>query len=182
MPQPTNLNADLYPKNVDAKAEIKEGLARAIREHKRVLLIFGANWCFDCRVLEFALHHSDAAPLAERGFIVVHVDIGEGNLNPDLVARYGIPAKHGVPALAVLDSDGKLLYSDTASGIPKRALDGSGGSNYISKPVGTKSVSRRFAETEKHPRTNFFASSKAWKFAAGPNGTSALAPLALGPL
>ena len=112
MPQPTNLNPNLYRKGVDANAEIKEAIAQATREHKRILLMFGGNWCFDCHVLEFALHHSDAAPIAERSFIIVHVDIGEGELNAELVARYGIPAKHGVPALAVLSSDGKLLYSD----------------------------------------------------------------------
>jgi hypothetical protein len=112
MPQPT-INPKLYVPGSDAKAEIKEGLARATREHKRVLLIFGANWCMDCHFLEFALHHSDAAPIAERAYVIVHVDIGEGELNPDLVAKYGIPAKHGVPALAVLASDGQILYSDT---------------------------------------------------------------------
>jgi thioredoxin 1 len=112
MPQPTNLNPNLYRKGVDARAEIKEAIAHATRERKRILLIFGGNWCYDCHVLEFALHHSDAAPLAEKGFVIVHVDIGEGDLNPDLVAHYGIPTKHGVPALAVLESNGTLLYSD----------------------------------------------------------------------
>jgi thioredoxin 1 len=113
MPQPSNFNPNLYRKGIDASAEIKAGLARASREHKRVLLIFGANWCIDCHVLEFALHHGDAGPIAEHGFVIVHVDIGEGQLNSDLVAQYGIPTKHGVPALAVLASDGRILYSDT---------------------------------------------------------------------
>jgi thioredoxin 1 len=112
MPQPTNLNTIIYPKNVDAKGEIREALARAAREHKRVILVFGADWCFDCKVLEFALHHSDAATPAQH-FLLVHIDIGEGELNKDLVAKYGIPEKHGVPALAVLDSSGTILYSDT---------------------------------------------------------------------
>jgi thioredoxin 1 len=111
MPQPTNLNTVLYPKNVDAKAEIREAVTRAALEHKRVILVFGADWCFDCKVLEFALHHSDAATLAQH-FVIVHIDIGEGDLNKDLVAKYGIPEKHGVPVLAVLDSTGKILFSD----------------------------------------------------------------------
>ena len=124
MPQPANLNPNLYPKNIDAKAEIKEALAHAAREHKRVLLIFGGNWCYDCHVLDFALHHSDATQLVDRSFVIVHVDIGEGKLNPDLVERYKIPIKRGVPALAVLDRDGKLLYSDQNGEFEKaRSLD-----------------------------------------------------------
>ncbi|HLH06918.1 MAG TPA: thioredoxin family protein [Terriglobales bacterium] len=111
MPQPASLNPNLYPRGVDAHQEIKEAIERASHEHKRVILIFGANWCYDCHVLDFALHHSDAAPVAEKNFVIVHVDIGEGKLNPDLVSEYKIPLDKGVPALAVLDSNGKLLYS-----------------------------------------------------------------------
>jgi thiol-disulfide isomerase/thioredoxin len=111
MPQPTNTDADLYPANVDAKAEIKEAVARAGREHKRVILVFGANWCYDCRVLDFALHQPDLAKIADPNFIVVHVNIGEGKLNNDVAAEYKTPLEHGIPALAVLDSNGKLLYS-----------------------------------------------------------------------
>jgi hypothetical protein len=124
MPQPKNLNPNLYPKNIDAKAEIKEAVARAAQQHKRVLLVFGGNWCYDCHVLDFALHHSDAAPIVERGYVVVHVDIGEGKLNPDLVELYKIPLKRGVPAVAVLDSTGKLLYSDQNGEFEKaRSMD-----------------------------------------------------------
>jgi thiol-disulfide isomerase/thioredoxin len=111
MPQPSTLNPNLYPKGVNAREEIKDAVERAGREHKRVILVFGANWCDDCHVLDFALHTSDVAPVAEKNFIVVHVDIGEGKLNSDLVREYKIPLDKGVPALAVLGSDGKLLYS-----------------------------------------------------------------------
>ena len=111
MPQPPALNPNLYPKDVNAKEEIKEAVARAGREHKRVILVFGANWCYDCHVLDFALHNSDVASVAQKNFIVVHVDIGEGKLNSDLVREYKIPLDKGVPALAILGSDGKLLYS-----------------------------------------------------------------------
>ncbi len=124
MPQPTNLNPNLYPKNIDARAEIKEAVASAAAEHKRVLLVFGGNWCYDCHVLDFALHHSDAAPIVDHSFLIVHVDIGEGKLNPDLVDLYKIPLKRGVPAVAVLDSNGKLLYSDQNGEFEKaRSMD-----------------------------------------------------------
>jgi ketosteroid isomerase-like protein len=111
MPQPTKLDANIYPANVDAKAEIRDATARAGREHKRIILVFGANWCFDCHVLDYVLHRPNFAPLVEPNFIVIHVDTGEGDKNMDIVAEYKIPLKKGIPALAVLDSDGSLLYS-----------------------------------------------------------------------
>ncbi len=111
MPQPPKLNPNLYPPNVDAKEEVKEAIARAGKEHKRVILVFGANWCYDCHVLDYALHQPDLAKIADASFVVVHVDIGEGKLNNDVAANYEVPLDRGVPALAVLAGDGQLLYS-----------------------------------------------------------------------
>jgi thiol-disulfide isomerase/thioredoxin len=102
---------DLYPETADAHAEIKEAMADAKKNHKNVLVIFGANWCYDCRVLDLAFHRDDLAPVVEKNYEVVHVDIGEGDKNQDLMKQYDIPMEKGIPAAAVLDADGKLLYS-----------------------------------------------------------------------
>ena len=102
---------DLYPANADAKKEIGDAVSRAALEHKRVLLIFGANWCYDCHVLDHALHVGDAGKIMSEKFLLVHVDIGEGAKNGELISRYKIPLDKGVPAVAVLDASGKLLYS-----------------------------------------------------------------------
>ena len=103
--------ANLYPANVDARAEIKEAEQHAAKEHKRVLLVFGANWCGDCHVLDRAFHRPDFAP-AIANYEVVHVDIGDdGKKNNDLAAQFQVPLEKGIPALAVLESDGKLVVS-----------------------------------------------------------------------
>ena len=108
---PLSVKADLYPADADARSEIDEALKRATAERKRVLLIFGANWCYDCHVLDQALHDGDAGKIVSQNFLLVHVDIGEGEKNPDLLKTYKIPLDKGVPAVAVLESNGRLLYS-----------------------------------------------------------------------
>lgn len=105
------IKKDIYPAGVDAHAEINEALDKAAKERKRVLIVFGANWCYDCHVLDLAFHRSDIAPLLNANFEVVHVDIGEGEKNQDLVKQYRVPQDNKIPALAVLAGDGKLLYS-----------------------------------------------------------------------
>jgi len=101
----------LYPENADAKREIDEALHSASPAHKRVLVVFGANWCFDCHALDEAFHSPEIAPLLDKYFVVVHVDIGRGDKNLDLAQEYEVPLKRGIPAIAVLDSSGKLLFS-----------------------------------------------------------------------
>jgi thioredoxin-related protein len=112
MPPALKPNPNLYNKNADAKVEIQDAVARAKKDHQRVILVFGGNWCYDCHVLDQAFHQTDVAPLLEKNFQVVHVDIGDdGKKNNDVAAEYQVPLEKGVPALAILGPDGKLLYS-----------------------------------------------------------------------
>jgi thioredoxin 1 len=109
--QPFTTEKTIYPVGVDAKAEIAEAIETAGRAHKRVLLVFGGNWCFDCHVLDEAFHSPEIAPVLEKSFAVVHVDIGRMDKNLDIAKQYGVPLERGVPAIAVLDGSGKLLFS-----------------------------------------------------------------------
>jgi thiol:disulfide interchange protein len=108
-------NPKLYDPDANAKAEIAKALNEAGREHKRVLLVFGANWCPDCHALDYRFHQEPIKALVESNFIVVHVDTGEGEgryaKNVDLADQYQIPLKKGIPAIAVLSERGLLLSS-----------------------------------------------------------------------
>ena len=108
--QPLSLDAKLYPA-INARTEIREALKRAANRHTNVLVVFGADWCYDCHVLDKAFHRADIAPVLDANFEVVHVDVGRGDKNQDLMNEYQVPMKRGIPGLAVLDSSGKLIYS-----------------------------------------------------------------------
>jgi thioredoxin 1 len=109
--QPTSTSKVIYAPGLDAHAEIKQALALASKQHKNVIVVFGANWCYDCHVLDLAFHRPDLAGVLQRNYEVVHVDVGEGDKNQDLMQQYHVPMKKGIPALAVLDGNGKLLFS-----------------------------------------------------------------------
>jgi len=115
---------DLYPADADARAEIREALAQAAKKHHRVLVVFGADWCYDCHVLDLAFHGEDLAPIVAKNYEVVHIDIGEGNKNQDVMKDYQVPMEKGIPAIAVLDHSGKLLFSQKDGEFEKaRSLD-----------------------------------------------------------
>jgi len=109
--EPVAIRTDLYPANADANKEIEGALKQAATEHKRVMLIFGGNWCYDCHVLDRGLHEGEAGKIVKESFALVHVDIGEADKNLDLVKKYRIPLEKGVPAVAILESDGTEIYS-----------------------------------------------------------------------
>lgn len=114
MPQPKEDDSGpgaIYPNPAEAKPDIAAALAAAARDHKRVLLDFGGNWCGDCHVLDATFHYPEVARLLGPNYEVVHVNIGEYTENLDLAEKYQIPLKRGVPSLAVLDAQGNLLVS-----------------------------------------------------------------------
>lgn len=102
---------DIYPAPSQASTDIAAALRAAAAGHKRIILDFGGNWCADCHVLDYFFHDATNRPVLEANYILVHVNIGRMDTNVDIALRYEIPLRRGVPALAVLDSRGKLLYS-----------------------------------------------------------------------
>ena len=109
--QPSDMNKNIYPADADARVEIKKAEEKAAAGHKRVLLVFGANWCYDCHVLDLAFHRPDFAAVMA-GYEVVHIDLGEDEKkNADLVKQFDVPLDKGIPALAVAEADGKLVVS-----------------------------------------------------------------------
>jgi ketosteroid isomerase-like protein len=105
------MHHSLYPAEADAHAELSHALAEATRQRKRVLVVFGAGWSYDCQVLDLAFHRPDLYPLMEKHYVVLHVDTGSADKNVDLAERFQVPLEKGIPALAVLNSDGVLLFS-----------------------------------------------------------------------
>ena len=103
----------MYPPVERAKADIEGALTKAAKSGKRVIVDFGGNWCTDCKILDINLKKPENAALLERNFVMVHVNVGEKGItdNFDVAERFGIPLKKGVPALAVLDSDGRLVHA-----------------------------------------------------------------------
>jgi hypothetical protein len=109
--QPLDHSKQIYNPVIDPNVEIDEAVKTASAQHKRILVVFGGNWCFDCHVLDEAFHSPEIAPTVNKSFVVIHVDIGQMDKNLEVAKKYDVPLDRGVPAIAVLDSDGKLLFS-----------------------------------------------------------------------
>jgi thiol:disulfide interchange protein len=102
---------DIYPDPAQARTDLSTALKTAAATHKRVLLDFGGNWCGDCQVLDIYFHDEANRPILDANFVVVHVNVGHMDENVDIAQEYKVPLEKGVPALAVLSENGKLLFS-----------------------------------------------------------------------
>jgi thiol:disulfide interchange protein len=106
----------MYPAVDRAKADVESAMKEAKKAGKRVIVDFGGNWCTDCKILDINLKKPENAALLGKHYVMVHVNVGEKGItdNFEVAERFGIPLKKGVPALAVLESDGRVVYAQKA--------------------------------------------------------------------
>jgi protein disulfide-isomerase len=115
-----------YDETADAPAQVQQALTAAQKAHKPVLLVFGANWCPDCRALDTALHQGRNADLIQREFEVVKIDVGNFDRNLDLAKQYGNPIKKGIPAAVIVSPSNQVLYATKAGELANARRMGEG--------------------------------------------------------
>ena len=103
--------ATIYDEKADARRDIAAAIAGAEESHRNIVLVFGANWCPDCHALYDQMHKPELAAIVEKNFVIVQIDVGREDKNLDMAEQYHVPVPHGIPALAVLNPGGNLLYA-----------------------------------------------------------------------
>ena len=99
-----------YNENADAKLEIKQALTQVVASNTPIIVVFGANWCPDCKVLDLAMKNGASASLLERDFKIVKVNVGQFDKNLDVAKQYGVPLEKGIPAVAIISPKNEVLY------------------------------------------------------------------------
>ena len=109
-PATSTKKPSIYDAKADAKAQVAAATAKATRENKRVLMMFGGDWCGWCHKLHGLFRtNSEIRRLLSYEYELVMVDT-EAPHAPELLeecsqGQTGV----GFPFLAVLDQSGKLL-------------------------------------------------------------------------
>jgi thiol:disulfide interchange protein len=102
----------IYDEKADASQQIAVALEAAKKENKRVLLQFGANWCIWChRLHNLCETNSEVSAILRDAYIVVLIDVNKEH-NKEVDTRYETPTRFGLPALVILDADGKALVTE----------------------------------------------------------------------
>lgn len=101
---------DIYDAKADAAAQVSEAIAKARPGNKRVLLMYGGNWCGWCHKLHDVFERDKAIrECLENNYELVLIDI-DSDQNKAVAAKFEADwQKHGVPFLTVLDAEGKVL-------------------------------------------------------------------------
>ena len=82
-------------------------------KEKQAVVIFGANWCPDCRILAGTLKLPSVEKFMKSNYSIMHIDLGKYDINMSLLEILGIPKQEGVPRVVIFDNEGKAINLDT---------------------------------------------------------------------
>ncbi|MEQ1697215.1 MAG: thioredoxin family protein [Hyphomicrobiaceae bacterium] len=108
-PAPVARRLPVYDELADAHRDVMAAVRQAADEKKLVLVVFGANWCPDCRAFDEDMNAADLGSLLAEHYVVVKVDVGRFKKNLDVAARYGMRLRKGIPAAVVVSAEDKAL-------------------------------------------------------------------------
>tara|TARA_B100000575_G_C23120998_1_gene648711 strand:+ start:32 stop:592 length:561 start_codon:yes stop_codon:yes gene_type:complete len=76
---------------------------------KQPVIVFGANWCPDCRILSAALDLPTIQKYVNENFEVLYVDLGRYDINMSMMEFFNIMPQQGIPRVVILNKNKEVL-------------------------------------------------------------------------
>ena len=98
-----------YDGTIYSVKNLNKFVNETIAANKQPILMFGANWCPDCRIFAGTMNIPKIKAYIEEKFNVLYIDVKRYEINMHLMEEYGIPSAEGIPRVLVFDKDKNLL-------------------------------------------------------------------------
>ena len=92
---------------------LKNFIANVAQSKKQPIVIFGANWCPDARLLEAVLQLPSVKQFLDGACSILNVDVGDYERNIELFKFFDAGIETGIPRVFILDINGKALNIDS---------------------------------------------------------------------
>lgn len=102
----------------DSKSDITETVSN-LDNNQLLIVVLGANWCPECRLLSNRIESEPLSHLNGTALSFVKVDVNGWDRNMDIVEKLGHPAGGGIPAIAIIDNQSRVLATRTGKQLSK---------------------------------------------------------------
>jgi hypothetical protein len=98
-----------YSGVVVTEHDLKKFIEITIHEDKQPIVIFGANWCPDARLLEGVMQLPTVKTFLETRSKILHIDVGSYEMNVELFNFFDQGIQDGIPRIFIMDKAGKNI-------------------------------------------------------------------------
>ena len=92
-----------------SEEDLRNFIDNTINNKKQPVVIFGANWCPDCRILSAVLDLKTVNEYINDNFEILYIDLGRYDINMSLMEFFDIMPQQGIPRDVILNEDKEVL-------------------------------------------------------------------------
>ena len=104
-----------YDGNEISIEEVNKFLSLSIAENKQPIIIFGANWCPDCRIFSGTIDIPKINEFIETYFNILYIDVKRYEINMNLIEYFDIPSEEGIPRVLVFDFNKNIINKSSTT-------------------------------------------------------------------
>lgn len=104
-----------YDGKILSTNDLDSFIVKTISLDKQPILIFGANWCPDCRIFSGTISIPKIKSYIDDKFVILYIDVKRYEINMELMEEYGIQSAEGIPRLLVFDKDKNLINNSNTA-------------------------------------------------------------------
>ena len=89
--------------------DLKKFINLSVEQNKQSIIIFGANWCPDARLLEAVMQLKLIKKYLDRHSNILHIDVGDYEINTELFNVFDKNIRDGIPRIFIMDRKGRNI-------------------------------------------------------------------------
>ena len=89
--------------------DLKKFINLSVEQNKQSIIIFGANWCPDARLLEAVMQLKLVKKYLNKHSNILHIDVGDYEINTELFKFFDKNIRDGIPRIFIMDRKGRNI-------------------------------------------------------------------------
>ena len=106
---PSSPYPEPYSGAMVAQEELEEFIEKTLGQNKQPIIIFGANWCPDARLLEGVMRLPTVKSFLERNANILNIDVGNYEINTALFKMFDKNIQDGIPRVFIMNKMGQNI-------------------------------------------------------------------------
>lgn len=132
-----------FDPELDAQASFTAALNKAKQADRYLMVVFGADWCTDCRKLYEHLRSAEVQDYMREHMDFLTVDVGDKDRNLAFAAGLGVSIDNGIPVAVFFDPTGAPIGTTNQGQLePSRYLTRRQILRFVSAVVDDRRVTR----------------------------------------
>jgi thiol-disulfide isomerase/thioredoxin len=89
--------------------DLKKFINLSVEQNKQSIIIFGANWCPDARLLEAVMQLKLIKKYLDKHSNILHIDVGDYEINTELFKVFDKNIRDGIPRIFIMNRKGRNI-------------------------------------------------------------------------